>query len=85
MHHHQAPYRVAPAAVAPAAAAKARHDHRWEASMLASDSAPGYVTSSYDLRAGLDVRLVAVAQLPSDLLREFQRLRQCWGPEEALA
>jgi hypothetical protein len=53
--------------------------------MLASDSAPGYVTSSFDLRAGLDVRLVAVAQLPSDLLREFQRLRQCWGPEEVAA
>lgn len=40
-----------------------------------------YMISSQDLRAGLEVRLLAVAQLPADLLRELQRLRGCWQDE----
>ena len=44
-----------------------------------------YMVSSQDLRAGLEVRLLAVAQLPADLLRELQRLRGCWQDETGLA
>jgi hypothetical protein len=40
-----------------------------------------YMVSSQDLRSGLEVRLLAVAQLPADLLRELQRLRGCWQEE----
>jgi hypothetical protein len=80
MSNRQAPY-TAPTATG----AKTRADKLWEASMHSAETAPGYVTSSFDLRAGLDVRLVAVAQLPADLLREFQRLRQCWAPDEVAA
>ena len=80
MNHRQMPFATPQAATRPAGA-----DQLWEAHMRAPESAPGYVASSLDLRAGLDVRLVAVAQLPHDLLREFQRLRQCWAPDEAMA
>jgi hypothetical protein len=80
MSNRQAPY-TAPSTTP----VKTRADKLWEASMHSSEVAPGYVTSSFDLRAGLDVRLVAVAQLPADLLREFQRLRQCWAPDEVAA
>ena len=44
-----------------------------------------YMVSSQDLRAGLEVRLLAVAQLPADLLRELQRLRGCWQDEAGSA
>jgi len=38
----------------------------------------GYLLSSLDLRAGLEMRRVAVAQLPADVLRELLRLRSVW-------
>lgn len=40
-----------------------------------------YMVSSQDLRSGLEVRLLAVVQLPADLLRELQRLRDSWHDE----
>lgn len=53
---------------------------------LRSESAHGYLTSSFELRAGLDVSLVAIGQLPVEVLRELHRLRSCWGdrPGDAL-
>jgi hypothetical protein len=51
-----------------------------------ADGAHSYLTSSFELRAGLDVSLVAIGQLPAEVLRELNRLRNCWGdrPHEGL-
>ena len=38
----------------------------------------GYLLSSLDLRAGLEVDVVAAAGLPADVLRELQRLDSWW-------
>ena len=47
---------------------------------LVERSAAGrsYLTSSFDLRAGLEVGLLTWAQVPTDLLRELVRLQACW-------
>ena len=42
------------------------------------DSSTSYQVSSFELRAGLEVSLLPATQLPVDLLRELQRLRDCW-------
>ena len=36
-----------------------------------------YMTSSQDLRSGLEVRVLEASQLPAELLRELLRLRAC--------
>jgi hypothetical protein len=43
------------------------------------EAAPGYLVSSFELRAGLEVSLLALAALPADVLREFYRLHLSWG------
>jgi hypothetical protein len=53
------------------------------AAALSAEAAPGfdregYLLSSLDLRAGLEMRRVAVAQLPAEVLRELLRLRSIW-------
>ena len=40
-----------------------------------------YMTSSQDLRSGLEVRMLEASQLPAELLRELLRLRACWQLE----
>jgi hypothetical protein len=42
------------------------------------EATPGYLISSFELRAGLEISLLAVASLPAEVLRELQRLRSCW-------
>jgi hypothetical protein len=42
------------------------------------EGAQGYMVSSFELSAGLEVTAVAVNSLPAEVLREFQRLRLCW-------
>ena len=37
-----------------------------------------YMVSSQDLRSGLEVNLLAMTQLPVELLRELVRLHGCW-------
>ena len=49
------------------------------------DGAPGYLTSSFELRAGLEVTALAFSQLPVEVLRELQRLRSCWDPSPQVA
>jgi hypothetical protein len=43
-------------------------------------AAPGqsYMASSFELRAGLEVRVLSLGQLPADVLRELQRLHLIW-------
>ena len=48
------------------------------------ESAQGYMLSSFDLRAALEVKLLAISALPAEVLRELHRLRLCWGPAAAL-
>ncbi len=44
------------------------------------DAAPAsYLTSSFELRAGLEVTALALSQLPADVLRELMRLRDSWS------
>jgi hypothetical protein len=50
-------------------------------SLSKTDAETGFMGSSLDLRAGLEVRLVGLSQLPLELLREFARLRACWDGE----
>ena len=45
-------------------------------------AASSYQLSSYELRAGLDVRLLPFAHLPADIMRELQRLQFSW-PQSA--
>ena len=45
------------------------------------DSSTSYRVSSFELRAGLEVSLLPITQLPADLLRELQRLRDGWQRE----
>jgi hypothetical protein len=49
---------------------------------VAGEGTPGYLISSFELRTGVEVSLLAVASLPAEVLRELQRLRRCWddGP-----
>ena len=47
-------------------------------SFEAAHAASSYQLSSYELRAGLDIRLLPFAHLPADILRELQRLQICW-------
>jgi len=42
------------------------------------EGTPGYLISSFELRAGLEISMLAVASLPAEVLRELQRLRSCW-------
>ncbi len=44
----------------------------------AGEGSPGYLISSFELRAGVEVSLLAVASLPAEVLRELQRLRCVW-------
>jgi hypothetical protein len=46
------------------------------------EATPGYLVSSFELRAGLEISLLAVTSLPTETLRELQRSRRCWddGP-----
>jgi len=44
------------------------------------EAASGYLTSSFELRAGLEVTALALSQLPAEVLRELMRLRDCWAP-----
>lgn len=44
-----------------------------------------YLTSSFDLRAGLEVGHLSWAQLPTDVLRELVRLQASWRPGEVPA
>lgn len=50
------------------------------AAVARMDGAHGYLTSSFELRAGLEISAVAMAHLPAELLQEFQRLRSSWEP-----
>lgn len=43
-----------------------------------------YMVSSQDLRSGLEVRLLAIGQLPAELLRELVRLHGCWQADPGL-
>ena len=43
-----------------------------------------YLVSSFELRAGLEVTLLSLSQVPTDTLRELQRLRRCWQQDSAL-
>ncbi len=43
------------------------------------EAAPGYLTSSFELRAGLEVSAVALCQLPTEVMRELQRMQGSWG------
>lgn len=43
-----------------------------------AEGAPGYLVSSVELRAGLEVTALAISSLPAEVLRELQRLRQSW-------
>jgi len=49
------------------------------------DGAPGYLTSSFELRTGLEVTALTLSQLPAEVLRELQRLRNCWDPSPQVA
>jgi hypothetical protein len=52
---------------------------------LRGEAAAGYLTSSFDLRAGLEVSAVALSQLPAEVMRELLRLRDSWEtPAQAL-
>ena len=51
-------------------------------SFEAAHAASSYQLSSYELRAGLEVRLLPFAHLPADIMRELQRLQFCW-PQSA--
>ena len=51
-------------------------------SFEAAHAASSYQLSSYELRAGLEVRLLPFAHLPADIVRELQRLQFCW-PQSA--
>jgi hypothetical protein len=44
-------------------------------------SASGYMLSSLELRAGLDVWAVPAGALPLDLLGELLRLQASWPPQ----
>ena len=44
-----------------------------------AESTHGYLASSFDLRDGLEVELLAISTLSADVLRELQRLRLCWA------
>ena len=48
------------------------------------DSSTSYRVSSFELRAGLEVSLLPITQLPADLLGELQRLRDGWQRDLAL-
>ncbi len=53
---------------------------------LRGEAAPGYLTSSFELRAGLEVSALALSQLPAEVLGELMRLRDSWSsPHLALA
>jgi hypothetical protein len=53
---------------------------------LRGETAPGYLTSSFELRAGLEVSAVALSQLPAEVMRELLRLQGSWdGSAPALA
>jgi hypothetical protein len=43
-----------------------------------AEGSHGYLVSSFELRAGLEVTALAVTSLPAEVLRELQRLRQSW-------
>jgi hypothetical protein len=43
----------------------------------------GYLGSSLDLRAGLEMRRLPVPQLPAEVLRELIRLRASWAAPAA--
>ena len=45
-----------------------------------TERAEGYMMSSLDLRAGLETRVLAIGSLPAEVLRELQRLSDCWRP-----
>lgn len=45
---------------------------------IGAEPAPGYLTSSFELRAGLEVSAIALSQLPAEVLRELLRLRESW-------
>ena len=45
---------------------------------LRGDAAAGYLTSSFDLRTGLEVSAVALSQVPAEMMRELLRLRDSW-------
>lgn len=45
--------------------------------------ASGYMLSSMELRAGLDVRAISAAKLPLELLRELLRLQASWSKAPA--
>lgn len=42
-----------------------------------------YLVSSFELRAGLEVAVLAVSQLPADTVRELVRLHRCWAGDTA--
>ncbi len=53
---------------------------------MQGEAAPGYLTSSFELRAGLEVSALALSQLPAEVLGELMRLRDSWAsPHLALA
>ncbi len=43
-----------------------------------AEGSHGYLLSSFELRAGLEVTALAITSLPAEVLRELQRLRQSW-------
>ena len=46
---------------------------------LRGEAAPGYLTSSFELRSGLEVSAVALSQLPAEVMCELLRLQDSWG------
>ena len=49
-----------------------------------AEGAPCYRVSSFELSSGLEVTALAINSLPADVLRELQRLSDCWDRPSAL-
>ena len=62
----------------PPAAAAALAAKRASRPAQASAGNPGYLLSSFDLRAGLEVSALALTALPAEVLGELTRLRLSW-------
>ncbi len=52
---------------------------------LQVEAASGYLTSSFELRAGLEVSALALSQVPAEVMHELLRLQGSWdGTAQAL-